>query len=240
MSDASNIGVVLPAGGKGLRVGGTLPKQFQDLGGKPMLCHSLKTFYNHPTVCEVVLVLPEAMIESWQYLKEEYPKLRFTTGGLERWNSVCNGVQALSKHKNIQGVLVHDVARPFVPVSVLERCIEKVLAETCVVVAEPSPNTVKEVEGSKVVRTLDRNKLIQVQTPQGFPLKTLQSIYSKLEQIEKSARIPTDEAALVEQFEYKVDWVPGHPWLHKVTTSEDMAWAKWMCERIKQAEIVLE
>src|SRR3954464_12164346 len=108
-----SVGVVLPAGGQGLRAGGPEPKQFlQLLPGKPMLEYAVEAFHVLDCVKSIVLVLPKDRIESFSSLTKTWPKLKIIEGGKERWDSVRNGVQALDPA--LPYVLIHDVARPFV------------------------------------------------------------------------------------------------------------------------------
>lgn len=224
--DLPPVGVVLPAGGKGLRAGGTEPKQFLPLAGKPMLAYAIKAFSDLVCVKSIILALPRERMPDYASLAAAHPKLKLVEGGPERWVSVRNGFQMLDP--KLPYVLVHDVARPFVSAGIIRRCLEAVAPEACVIAALPSPDTVKLVYEGAVTKTLDRRNLILVQTPQVFPRKVLETVYSRA----WSGDIPTDEAMMAEQAGFAVRWVQGSDANRKVTSAADLAWAEWMAGRI--------
>jgi 2-C-methyl-D-erythritol 4-phosphate cytidylyltransferase len=230
------VGVVLPAGGQGLRAGGPVPKQFLALGSgaKPMFQWSLETFHGLDCVKEIVLVLPQEKLAGYAPLAAAFPKLKLAAGGAERWESVKNGVAALSP--GVAYVAIHDAARPFVSGTVIRRCLEAVDADTCVIPALPATDTVKEVEFERVKRTLDRRNLVLVQTPQVFPRKLLESLYVAPRQ----GDVPTDEAMLAEQAGKPVRWVWGGDVNRKVTSAADLVWAQWIAGRLEKGETLPE
>lgn len=230
------VGVVLPAGGQGLRAGGIVPKQFLPLGAgrKPMFMFSLETFHRMDRVKEIVLVLPREKIAEHANLPMAYPKVKLAPGGAERWESVRNGIAILSP--SLPYVAIHDAARPFVTESVIKRCLEAAEPQTCVIPALPAIDTVKEVEFQRVKRTLDRRNLILVQTPQVFSRALLEELYtpssSKGGPLEGG--VPTDEAMLAEAAGKPVRWVWGGEMNRKVTSATDLAWAEWVAGRIEK------
>jgi 2-C-methyl-D-erythritol 4-phosphate cytidylyltransferase len=214
------VGVVLPAGGRGLRLGEAVPKQFLDLApGKPMLLHTLD-----------LLVLPPEYLARYASLVAEYPKLRLAEGGSERWLSVQAGVHALPPH--CDSVLIHDVARHFVTPEQIRACIATVLAGGCCTLAMPCTDTIKQVNGDAITATLDRNHLIAVQTPQGFPRSILNTLYAEILSAPKPFA-PTDECMLAEAAGYRVTWVRGGQNARKVTDAEDLLWARWMAAHLE-------
>lgn len=237
------MGVILPAGGKGLRSGAAEPKQFLSLGarsggfgkgargGKPMLLYTLEAFHPLENVREIVLVLPFERIAAYTKILSAYPKVKIVAGGDERYQSVRNGFNALDSSLN--WVLVHDVARPFVSESVIDRCIQSATESECVIAALPASDTVKEVEGPLISKTLDRRKLILVQTPQIFSRAMLNKIYNE----PWVGDVPTDEAQMAERAGYPVKWVLGSEGNRKVTGAEDLVWAEWMAGRIDAGEL---
>lgn len=224
------LGVVIPAGGQGLRAGGSTPKQFLPLGssGKPMFQWSLEAFHRLDFVKEIALVLPGEKLAGYSPLAAAFPKVRLAPGGAERWESVKSGVAALSP--SLTFVAIHDAARPFVSEAVIRRCLEAADAETCVIPALPATDTVKEVAGDRVEKTLDRSRLVLVQTPQVFPRALLESLYGA----PAAGAPPTDEATLAERAGKPVRWVAGAESNRKVTSPEDLAWAKWMAARLEE------
>jgi 2-C-methyl-D-erythritol 4-phosphate cytidylyltransferase len=233
--DLPPVGVILPAGGKGLRAGGAEPKQFLPLReGKPMLAYAVEAFHELVCVKAIILALPRERLAEFAPLAESHPKLRLVEGGPERWVSVRNAFQMLDP--KLPYALIHDVARPFVSAEVIRRCLEAVRPDACAIAAMPSPDTVKQVEEDKVTRTLDRRGLILVQTPQVFPRQVLETVYSRI----WTGDIPTDEAMMAEQAGYPVRWVRGSDANRKVTSGGDLEWARWMAGRIEAGEAVPE
>jgi 2-C-methyl-D-erythritol 4-phosphate cytidylyltransferase len=231
-----SLGVVLPAGGQGLRAGSPVPKQFLPLGsaGRPMFQFSLETFHRLDFVKEIVLVLPGEKLAGYSPLAAAFPKVKLAAGGAERWESVRNGIAGLSP--SLEYVAVHDAARPFVSEAVIRRCLEAVDPRTCVIPALPATDTVKEVEFERVVKTLDRRRLILVQTPQMFSRALLDSLFAG----PREGAVPTDEAMLAEQGGKPVRWVWGGELNRKVTSPGDLAWAQWIAGRLEKGESLPE
>ncbi|MEO7427373.1 MAG: IspD/TarI family cytidylyltransferase [Fibrobacteria bacterium] len=242
------VGVVLPAGGKGLRAGGAEPKQFLELlPGLRALDYAVRAFSCLDCVRAIALVLPPDRMAEHAALARAFPKVILVEGGAERWLSVRNGVQALDS--GLPYVLVHDVARPFVSAAVISRCLEAVAPDACVIAALPASDTIKEVAGAMVRRTLDRANLVQVQTPQVFPRSVLDAAYARADKLDAAAAVgggpsrggtdpgpPTDEAMLAEREGCEVRWVRGADANRKITSAADLAWARWMAGRVAAGE----
>jgi 2-C-methyl-D-erythritol 4-phosphate cytidylyltransferase len=235
------LGIVLTAGGSGARFGGPIPKQFLEIRpGLPLLRCALSTFHDYPGVEAVVITLPPERLEDWSALVEAFPKVILAPGGPDRWLSVRNGVEALPAH--IDKVLIHDAARPFTPHSVIRRCEQGFEnGDDAVITAITVSDTVKEVDGPRIVKTLDRSKLVRVQTPQAFARKVLDAIYAKADARQNSQSAPpTDEAQIVEAAGFTVKWVEGSFLSRKITTPEDWEWAEWTLARVEKNLIELE
>lgn len=234
------VGVILPAGGKGLRIGGPEPKQFLPLRpGRSMLSYSVEAFSRLDCVASIALVLPRERMDAFAALAQAHPKVHLVEGGAERWESVRNGY--LATDPRLPYVLVHDVARPFVSEAVIRRCLQSVTEEACAIAALPASDTVKQVSGDLVKQTLDRDHLILVQTPQAFPRAVLDAVYALAENgPSPSIGIPTDEAMMAERAGYAVRWVRGADALRKITGAADLAWAKWMAERLDSGETLAD
>jgi 2-C-methyl-D-erythritol 4-phosphate cytidylyltransferase len=230
------LGVVLAAGGAGTRFGGPLPKQFLEVRpGRPLLQYPLETFHAIPEVESIALTLPAERIPDWKNLLEMFPKLSLVAGGPDRWLSVRNGVASLPEE--LDAVFIHDAARPYTPHSVIHRCIQILETRTAVTAALLSTDTVKEVDGKKILRTLERNRLVMTQTPQAFPTAMLKAIYAR--GIEEGTR-PTDELQLAEAAGFPVVWAQGSVLSRKITEPEDWEWAEWVAERLELGEITLD
>lgn len=232
MPSPRDVGVVIVAAGKGTRLGGGTPKQFLEIAGEPMLRRSIRPFAQHPEVAHVVVVLPADQATSpptWLDPQAAGFPLSVVAGGAERGDSVAAGLAAL--HHACQVVLVHDAARPFVDTALIDRVIMAARAGQAVVPALAVSDTVKEMDPgdlSRVVRTVPREQLRRVQTPQGFPRQVLEEAHASAR---REGRSGTDDAALVEQAGGIVRIVEGNAGNLKITTAEDLELAEYLARR---------
>lgn len=226
------VGVIIPAAGFGTRMESELPKQFLELAGKPILVRTLRIFLEHPLVRTVVVALPAEHLESGK--KQILPyfdgglqqQLIFTPGGNTRQQSVQNGLGVLPAA--IDGVLVHDGARPMVTTEVIDRCIAGIKSHGAVIAAVPVKDTLKEVDGSLVTGTIDRSRLWQAQTPQAMQRKLLEQAYKHAEATGFSG---TDEASLLEHAGIAVSVVTGSETNIKITRPDDLAIASGLLRK---------
>jgi 2-C-methyl-D-erythritol 4-phosphate cytidylyltransferase len=216
---------VLPAGGLGKRMGGNIPKQLMVLGGKPVYRYSLETFLSMDEIAEVVMAVPadwkdhfEKEIFGDNASDEIRAKMKIVVGGAERWQSVENGVNALTS--DAEFVLVHDVARPFISKEII-RDVCKTLAEkgSCLV-AKPAVDTIKIAKDGCVQQTIDRNTVWMAQTPQAASIALLKKLYGRIA-AEPLNFTPTDEASILEYFGESVYIVKGNNLNDKLTIPED-------------------
>ncbi|MFD5897559.1 2-C-methyl-D-erythritol 4-phosphate cytidylyltransferase [Streptomyces sp. NPDC060366] len=241
MSDESSphrTAAVIPAAGRGIRLGPGAPKALRTLGGTPMLIHAVRAMAASRTVSLVVVVAPPDDAAAVKLLLDEHSLPTRTDylvvpGGETRQESVRLGVEALPD--DITTVLVHDAARPLVPVDTVDAVVDAVRAGApAVVPAMPLADTVKEVEpGEKdqpepVVATPERARLRAVQTPQGFDRDTLVRAHLNVPLAGQGA---TDDAGLVEQLGAPVVVVPGHEEAFKVTRPLDLVLAEAVLAR---------
>ncbi|MEV8306746.1 2-C-methyl-D-erythritol 4-phosphate cytidylyltransferase [Streptomyces flavidovirens] len=229
---------VIPAAGRGVRLGPGAPKALRALSGTPMLIHAVRAMANSRAVSLVVVVAPkDGAVEVKNLLAEhalpERTDFLVVPGGETRQESVRLGLAALPA--DITAVLVHDAARPLVPVDTVDSVIEAVRdGAPAVVPAMPLADTVKEVEpGEKgapepVVATPERARLRAVQTPQGFDRATLVRAH---ETIAASGEGATDCAGMVERLGVQVVVVPGHEEAFKVTRPLDLVLAEAVLAR---------
>lgn len=212
---------VIVAAGSGSRFGGE-PKQFRQLGGAPLLAWCCGTFSRQSRVSELVVVVPERIVESPPAWLSDLAG-RIVAGGETRRESVARGLEALSG--DLATVLVHDGARPFATPGLIDRVLNA-SREFAAVPGLSLTDTVKMVDaGDRVLSTLDRDRLRTVQTPQGFPLRLLRDLHASAER--KSTRA-TDDAYLAELAGVPVRIVEGTSLNLKVTTPEDLALAEWL------------
>ena len=211
---------IVPAGGSGTRMGGTVPKQFQSLNGKPILYHTIKTLQNCKTISEIILVVPEKEYETantdWLGKLEIVKKV--VIGGEKRQDSVYNGFCEVSQDSEI--VLVHDGVRPFLSQKMIANSIDAAREYGAAITAIPVHDTIKRVDTSGLVsQTIDREGLWRVQTPQAFRYSLLLDAFNKA----KSENFyGTDEGALIEHLGEPVKIVEGLEQNIKITTPEDL------------------
>ena len=222
-----DVGVILVAGGKGQRLGGSVSKQFQSIAGQPMLLRALRRFTSHPEVCQVAVVLPSAALvappEWLAALAGEMVTL--VAGGPDRMDSVENGLARLRPECAI--ALAHDAARPFVSREVIDAVISRARQGEGAIAARPVTDTLKSErseDGCRLIAgTIPRDGVWRAQTPQGFPRDILESAFRNARQ---SGLRATDEAALVEQVGGRIHLVPDTIWNLKVTTPDDLLLAE--------------
>ncbi len=211
---------IVPSAGMGKRFGEGRNKTFAALGGRPLVLWPLETLNSMPEVKEIIPVIKEADMEYTLDLLEKsaIPKVkRIAPGGKERQDSVYHGLNLVDDRKCI--VLVHDGARPLIEPSVISSAARQLKDCDGVVVGVPVKDTIKEAVDGEVTRTLNREKLWAVQTPQIFHFETIYGAYSKAA---KESFYSTDDSALVEKYGGKVKVVMGSYMNIKVTTPEDL------------------
>jgi 2-C-methyl-D-erythritol 4-phosphate cytidylyltransferase/2-C-methyl-D-erythritol 2,4-cyclodiphosphate synthase len=212
-----NTSVVLVAAGKGERLGLGVPKAEALIGGKTLFEHALSAVKQFNPAQLVVVAHPDLM-DNYRLVAQafDFSALDVIAGGETRQDSVANGLTRVTQAK----VLVHDVARAFMPAKVFAQ-VESALEQfECVIPVLTISDTLKSVSGNKVVGTVDRSTVVKSQTPQGFHVdslkKALASTHSNF----------TDEAALMEDSGFSVGTVSGSELGLKVTTPADLDWAR--------------
>ena len=210
--------VIIVAGGKGLRMGSDIPKQFLPIGGKPVLMRTLERFRAYDTDLKIILVLPEAQQDYWRQLCEQYHfdvKYELANGGQTRFHSVQNGLALIPD--DAEGVVgVHDGVRPFPSIDVIRNCYTTARTAKAVIPVIPVVETVRQLENDSSV-TVPRDKYRLVQTPQTFDIQLLKA----------ANRQPyndgfTDDASVVESYGHDITLVEGNRENIKITTPYDM------------------
>jgi 2-C-methyl-D-erythritol 4-phosphate cytidylyltransferase/2-C-methyl-D-erythritol 2,4-cyclodiphosphate synthase len=208
---------IIAAGGRGLRIGGSRPKQLLAIGGRTLLERSVDAFLSHPAVSEVVVALPpDVAREPPAYLLGAAKPLRVVAGGARRQDSVANAFGAAAADSEV--ILIHDAARPFVSAGLIGRTIDAAAAHGAAIAAMEVTDTVKRVRHDVVQETLDRETIFLAQTPQGFRREVLAAAVA----LGESGVEATDEAALAERAGHAVRVVPGESTNIKITTPEDL------------------
>ncbi len=214
------VGVVIVAGGSGLRAGGAIPKQYQFLGSSPVLVHTINAFAAALPRAELVVVLAEDRIAYWGNLSARFEVARHkvVAGGAERFDSVRSGIEALSE--DVEIIAVHDGARPLVSAEVIVRCVECAVSNGSAIPVVAVSDSLREVE-AEVSKPLDRSRVRAVQTPQAFDAVMLRRAYKQ-----PYNRLFTDEGSVVEQMGERVYLCEGERRNIKITTREDMLYAR--------------
>ncbi|MEE1829145.1 2-C-methyl-D-erythritol 4-phosphate cytidylyltransferase [Streptomyces sp. BE20] len=237
---------VVPAAGRGERLGPGAPKALRDLGGVPLLVHAVRALTRSRAVGLVVVAAPADGVAEVVALLDSHglegKDIRVVAGGETRQESVRLGLAAIPAGVGI--VLVHDAARPLVPVEVVDAVAAAVRAGAeAVVPAVPLADTVKRVEPTPggpepVLDTPDRSTLRAVQTPQGFRRETLAEVHAKALAEEAGGALPpvTDDAGLVERYGGRVVVVPGHEEAFKVTRPLDLVLAEAVLARRRASD----
>jgi 2-C-methyl-D-erythritol 4-phosphate cytidylyltransferase len=210
-------GVIIVAGGKGLRMGADIPKQFIEIGGLPILMHTINVFYSFDRQMRIVLVLPEDQQTYWEELCHRYsfsvPHI-VAKGGKTRFDSVQHGLIYMDSDMIIG---VHDGVRPFVSRDVISDCYKQVEQYKAVIPVIDVVETVRCLDTNGSSCTVDRNKYKLVQTPQVFDGELLKKGY---QQSYKDSF--TDDASVVEALGYSVHLVQGNRENIKITTPYDL------------------
>lgn len=210
---------ILVAGGKGLRMGGDIPKQFLPIGGKPVLMRTVEVFREAYPDINVILVLPTLQQEYWRQLCKEYAfrvPMQIADGGETRFHSVSNGLRLVPD--NVEGVVgVHDGVRPFVSIETIRRCYEEAVGHGAVVPVVSVVETVRQLREDGTSFTVPRDDYKLVQTPQTFRISLLKAAYQQ-------PFVPsfTDDASVVEALGKPVYLVEGNRENIKITTPADI------------------
>ena len=216
---------IIAAAGAGTRMASDRPKQFLLLAGKPVIFYTLKVFEECDNIDEVIVVLPAAESAGFLSLAGKFgvrKVARVVPGGATRADSVKRGLMAI-RSATAEIVAVHDGVRPFVTVAEINNTVAAAKSDGAAILVAPVIDTIKEVGGASVLRTLDRGILRRALTPQCFRYELLREAYQHADVNDPSF---TDESALVEQLGRSVSIVEGSARNIKITTAEDLAIAE--------------
>ncbi|WP_263411549.1 2-C-methyl-D-erythritol 4-phosphate cytidylyltransferase [Terriglobus tenax] len=228
--------IILPAAGIGTRMaaaGAAAPKQFLELGGEPILIHSLKAFAGVPAVTQIlVAVRPQEMERVHQQIEAAGlgSRIRVVEGGENRQGSVANALAALDCADD-DIVLVHDAVRPLIDGATIERTISAVQKHGAAIVGVPAIDTIKQVErtaeGAIITSTIPRERIVLAQTPQGATAGRMKKAFAEAE---ADGFAGTDEASLLERAGMEVAVVAGSPRNFKITQPGDLELAEFYLE----------
>ena len=207
--------VIIVAGGKGLRMGSDLPKQFLPVKGVPILMRTIQRFYDYDKNLRIILVLPKHQQDYWSKLCEEHHfniPHQIADGGETRFHSSANGLSLIPD--NEEGLVgIHDGVRPFPSIEVIARCYEAALKFKAVVPVVPVVETLWKTEG----HTEDRNLFRLGQTPQTFDIQLLKQAFRQ--PYDESF---TDDASVVKRYGQPITLIEGNPENIKITKPSDL------------------
>lgn len=220
---------IIVAAGSGKRVGGSLPKQFHQVAGRPILFYTVTKFEKCSLIDEIIIVgesswldfISEDVVQRFEFQKVT----AVVAGGKERQDSVYCGIQSVNRSADM--IAVHDAVRPFVSVEKIEEAIRACQRHGAAILAVSPKDTIKQERDGFVEKTPDRNQLWCVQTPQVFSVELLKTAY---EQVMKQGLVLTDDAAVVERAGHKVKIVSGNEKNIKITVPLDLKIAELLLE----------
>jgi 2-C-methyl-D-erythritol 4-phosphate cytidylyltransferase len=236
--------VIIPAAGLGTRMaaGSAKPgavarsKQFAEIGGTPILIHTLRRFAENTQVKDIFVALRKAEIKQFQPRLNQEPfadRVRLVEGGDNRQQSVANALAQVKAEAN-DVVLVHDAVRPFIDDEVITNVINAVKKHGAAIVGIPAVDTIKQVDrtaqGAIITSTIPRERIVQAQTPQGFRYSLIKKAF---DEATADSFTGTDEASLVERSGGEVWVVMGSAQNFKITTPSDMQLAEFYLNQKK-------
>jgi 2-C-methyl-D-erythritol 4-phosphate cytidylyltransferase len=206
---------IIVAGGSGSRMKSDIPKQFIEVGGLPILMHTLKRFKEADSEIELIVVLPESQFEYWKILCGKYfpPSHQLVNGGKTRFQSGLNGLQVID---NEGLVAIHDGVRPFVSVDIINESFKIAAEKGTAVVSVPSKDSVR-VNG----QAIDRSTVRIIQTPQTFQIPLIKKAFETEE-----LSTFTDDASVAEYAGFEINLIEGNYENIKITTPKDLLWAE--------------
>jgi 2-C-methyl-D-erythritol 4-phosphate cytidylyltransferase len=220
---------IIAGGGKGKRFGSTISKQLVPLKDRPLLCWTLKPFHQERSVDRIFVAYP-ADEDEQQYSKileqENFTRVSLIQGGDTRFESVRNAFFAIERAELNDLVLIHDAVRPLLSSGLLRRLVETASKKGSALPVMPVQETIKQVSGERVIRTVSREDLFVAQTPQVFRYSMLKAAYDRVGNSEDVTSI-TDESMLVELAGFAIEAVRGERHNIKVTEREDLELAEY-------------
>lgn len=213
-----NIALIVAAG-SGARSGQDKPKQYALVKNKPMLVHSALSFVRHPNIDAVFIVIGKGQENQASAALHGIEIEGFIIGGNSRQKSVFNGLEYISNNISTEKILIHDAARPFVPHKIIDDILSSLDHHHGVIPIMNVTDTIADIEGELMHKSLNRDRLGSVQTPQGFDFKLIHQAHRNA--LQKNEENFSDDAQILHQFGHKIATVKGDASLHKYTFAED-------------------
>jgi len=225
VAGAERVLVIIPAAGSGTRFGGDVPKQFQPLGGKPLVQRVVERFLFDPVVTRVIVPVIEKLVDAVKSSPGE--RVTFVAGGDTRLQSVTRGIEAAGDDFDL--IAIHDAVRPFFALETFHATLDAAREHGAAFPGISLPDTVHQIANEAIAKTLDRSVLVAAQTPQCFRADVLREIVARAAREDADA---TDEAGLAAKYGHHVHLVRGDSMNFKITRPEDLVmaeriWAEW-------------
>lgn len=227
-----SVAVIIPAAGKGKRLGASTPKAFLLLDGQPILSHTIKCFLDFSEVNQILIPLPSEYsgMSSEELQLPSDVRIRYLTGGAERFDSIQKALELVD---SADLIAVHDAARPFADKEDIRAVFDKSIENGAAILAVPASDTLKVVNDDDLIsHTADRTKIWQALTPQVFRKDVLSKSYKKAME---DNFIGTDDASLVERIGHPVSIVLGKRTNIKITYPDDVQIAEYLLQRKKES-----
>ncbi|GGF41540.1 2-C-methyl-D-erythritol 4-phosphate cytidylyltransferase [Echinicola rosea] len=222
-----NKAAIIVAGGRGTRMGSPIPKQYLEIGGKPVLMHTLEVFYQLDPSMKIILVIPAVDFSFWEELCQKFEfkvSHEVVAGGKSRFQSVKNGLDSLEWEEGL--VAIHDGVRPFVSPEVVSLSFEKAQEHGSAIAVVPLKDSIRKLTDENKSFYQERQYFRLVQTPQTFDLKMIKQAFDVTE-----LHHFTDDATVYEHQGWQVHLIAGNPENIKITTPEDMEYAQFLLQR---------
>ncbi|MCU0352207.1 MAG: 2-C-methyl-D-erythritol 4-phosphate cytidylyltransferase [Cytophagales bacterium] len=214
---------IIVAGGAGVRMGSEVPKQFIEIGGLPIVMHTIRRFRAYSESLDIFLVLPETQFQTWHQLCRKHNfevVVQVVAGGATRFQSVKNGLAAIAAETG--EVAIHDGVRPFVSIETIRQSFEVARQKGSAVAAVALKDSIRQVLPGGASQSADRNHYRLVQTPQTFQVKLIKEAFKQPEQA-----FFTDDASVAEAAGMPIELIADGYENIKVTTPEDLRWAEF-------------
>ena len=219
---------IITAGGSGLRIKNKIKKQFIEIMNRPLLFWTIDKFADHPEIDQIIITLPQEEILIYKtMIEKEYQNSPITiiTGGKQRQDSVYNAL--VSCPINTELVLIHDGVRPFISQDKISKLIKKAQHKKAAIPVSKVKNTIKKIKQDKVLKTVQREDLVNALTPQVFQYKLIKKCHNDAKKIDLYC---TDDAALLEHFGHSVYVLECSSHNIKITDQFDLEIAKLALE----------
>jgi len=217
------INVIIPSAGKGRRFSKNKPKQFFKIGNKEIILINLEKWLKIKEVNRIYLVLPD---ENFDNLKKKYEnvdsKIFAIKGGNTRSESIYNAVKLINEDNEF--TFIHDGARPFFKIEIIDKLLKELKFCDAVIPALKLTDTIKKINGNRIVETVNRDDYVRVQTPQAFRTKIIKNVYERVSLKENYF----DDAQLLEKEGLEVCFIEGDKENIKITEPQDMAFAEFL------------